>query len=213
MKTTKEKTLRIGVLLSGGGRTLLNILDKIKSGQLNAEVVRVVASRECKGVERARAAELDVHIVPYKEIPDNETYSRKITELLDEAKVDLVCLAGFLSFWRIPPHYEGRVMNIHPALLPGFGGKGFYGERVHEAVLAAGVKVTGVSVHFVNNEYDAGPIILQIPVLVEEGDTPETLAARVFEQECVAYPEAIRLFAAGRLRIDGHVVHVAPLST
>ena len=209
MSPADPKKLRIGVLLSGGGRTLLNILDKIKSGELNAEVVRVIASRDCRGVERAKAAALDVHIVPYKETPDNETYSSKITELLDGAKVELVCLAGLLSFWRIPPHYEARVMNIHPALLPGFGGKGFYGEKVHEAVLAAGVKVTGCSVHFVNNEYDAGPIILQRPVLVEEGDTPETLAARVFEQECIAYPEAIRLFAAGRLRIEGHVVHLA----
>jgi len=131
-----------------------------------------------------------------------------LCELLDAAEVDLVCLAGFLSFWEIPPRYEGRVMNIHPALLPGFGGKGMYGHRVHEAVLGAGCKVSGCSVHFVTNEYDAGPIIVQKAAAVLEGDTPDDLAARVFGQECKAYPEAIRLFAEGRLRIEGHVVHV-----
>ena len=126
------------------------------------------------------------------------------------AGADLVCMAGFLSLWHIPPQYDGRVMNIHPALLPSFGGKGYYGHAVHEAALAAGVKVSGCTVHFVNSEYDAGPIIVQRPVPVAEGDTPETLAARVFEQECIAYVEAIRLFAEGRLRIDNNVVHVAP---
>jgi len=203
----KAETLRLGVLLSGGGRTLLNILEKIKAGALAAEVAVVIASRQCKGAERAGAAGLDVHVVPYRQMPD-AAYSARITELLDAAGVDLVCMAGFLSLWHIPPHYEGRVMNIHPALLPSFGGKGFYGQAVHKAVLAAGVKVSGCTVHFCDNQYDAGPIIVQRAVTVAEGDTPETLAARVFEQECVAYPEAIGLFAAGRLRIDGRVVHV-----
>jgi len=204
------RKLRIAVLLSGGGRTLLNIQDRIASGELPAEVAVVIASRPCKGVDRAKAASLHVTIVPYKDMPDNEAYSAAITEALDRANVDLVCMAGFLSLWRIPPRYEGKVMNIHPALLPCFGGKGFYGERVHQAVLAAGLKVSGCTVHFVNNEYDAGPIIVQRPVPVEEGDTPETLAARVFQQECIAYPEAIRLFAAGRLKVEGRVVRVLP---
>ena len=206
----QSKTLRLGVLLSGGGRTLLNVLDKIEARELDAEVAIVIASRQCKGADRAKAAGLDVQIVPYKEMPDAETYSARITELLDAAAVDLVCLAGFLSLWLLPPHYEGKVMNIHPALLPLFGGKGFYGDTVHAAVLAAGMKVSGCSVHFVNNEYDAGPIILQRAVAVEEGDTVDALAARVFAQECIAYPEAIRLFAAGRLTIDGQTVRVAP---
>ena len=204
------RKLRIAVLLSGGGRTLLNIQDRIASGELPAEVAVVVASRPCKGVDRAKAAGLHVTIVPYKDMPDNEAYSAAITEALDRANVELVCMAGFLSLWRIPPRYEGKVMNIHPALLPCFGGKGFYGERVHQAVLTAGLKVSGCTVHFVNNEYDAGPIIVQRPVPVEEGDTPETLAARVFQQECIAYPDAIRLFAAGRLKIEGRVVRVLP---
>ena len=205
----RVKPVRLGVLLSGGGRTLLNIDECIKRGDLPAEVAVVIASRQCKGIERSEALGLKVHLVPYKQMPDVETYSARICEILDAAKVDLVILAGFLSLWRIPDRYLGRVMNIHPALLPGFGGHGMYGHHVHEAVLRAGCKDSGCTVHFVNNEYDAGPIIVQRPVPVCEGDTPDTLAARIFEQECIAYPEAIRLFAEGRLTIDGGVVHVA----
>ena len=206
----RSKPIRLGVLLSGGGRTLLNMLEGIKAGELPAEVAVVIASRECKGVERSRHAGLDVHLVPYRKMPDLATYSARLASVLDSAGVELVCLAGFLSMWEIPDRYLGRVMNIHPALLPRFGGKGMYGHHVHEAVLAAGCKVSGCTVHFVNNEYDAGPIIVQRAVGVLEGDTPETLADRVFEQECIAYPEAIRLFAEGRLTIEGNVVHVAP---
>jgi len=206
--TGPVKPVRLGVLLSGGGRTLLNLLERIRAGDLPAEVAVVLASRDCAGVERARAAGCRVEVVPYRRMPDTATYSAELVGRLDEAGVDLVCLAGFLSFWTLPDRYLGRVMNIHPALLPSFGGEGMYGHHVHEAVLAAGCKVSGCTVHFVNNEYDAGPIIVQKAVPVLEGDTPDTLAARVFERECEAYPEAIGLFAAGRLRIDGRVVRV-----
>ena len=205
---TDEKMLRLGVLLSGGGRTLLNILEEIKAGNLDAEVAVVIASRDCKGVERSKAAGLDVQLVAYKQMPDTATYSALLAEILDAARADLVIQAGFLSLWEIPARYEGRVMNIHPALLPSFGGHGMYGHHVHEAVLAAGCKVSGCTVHFVTNEYDAGPIIVQRAVPVLEGDDADTLAARVFAQECIAYPEAIRLFARGKLRIDGGVVRV-----
>ena len=203
------KPVRLGVLFSGGGRTLLNIDECIKRGDLPAEVAVVIASRQCKGIERSESIGLKVHLVDYKRMPDAETYSARICEILDDAKVDLVILAGFLSLWRIPDRWIGRVMNIHPALLPGFGGHGMYGHHVHEAVLAAGCKVSGCTVHFVNNEYDAGPIVVQRGVAVEEGDTPDALADRVFEQECIAYPQAIRLFAEGRLTIDGGVVRIA----
>ena len=202
-------TLRLGVLISGGGRTLLNINELIRAGELPCEVAVVIASRDCKGVERARAAGLDVHVVPYKEMPDTETYSARLAELLDAAGVGLVLQAGFLSLWHIPPQYDGRVMNIHPALLPGFGGHSMYGHHVHEAVLAAGCKVSGCTVHFVTNEYDKGPIVVQLAVEVAEGDDADSLAARVFEQECIAYPRAIRLFAAGRLSIDGNTVRIS----
>ena len=206
--TGPVKKLRLGVLLSGGGTTLLNILDQISAGRLDADVAVVIASRDCKGLQRSRNAGLDVRLIPYKEMPDTETYSARIAETLEDAGVDLVIQAGFLSLWHIPPRYEGKVMNIHPALLPSFGGKGMYGHHVHEAVLAAGCKVSGCTVHFVTNEYDSGPIIVQKTVPVLEGDDADALAARVFEQECVAYPEAIRLFGQGRLGIDGNVVRI-----
>lgn len=200
--------LRLGVLLSGGGRTLLNILDEIRAARLAAEVAVVIASRQCKGAERAAQAGLDVRIVPYKLIPDPHSYSSALADILDQARVDLVCLAGFLSMWIIPDRYLGRVINIHPALLPSFGGRGMFGHHVHEAVLKRGCKVSGCTVHFVTNEYDAGPIILQKCAPVLDGDSPDELAERVFQKECEAYPEAIRLFQAGRLRIEGTVVRI-----
>jgi len=207
------KSTRLGGLISGGGRTLLNLLDRIEDGRLNAELVTVVASRQCSGIERCEQAGLDVRLVPYKSfvhdgVADTPGYSTALARWLDEAEADLVVQGGFLSLWQIPERYCGRVMNIHPALLPMFGGKGMYGERVHESVLAAGCKVSGCTVHFATNEYDSGPIIVQRCVAVEEGDDPDTLAARVFAQECEAYPEAIRLFAAGRLHIEGNAVHI-----
>ncbi len=201
-------TLRLGVLLSGGGRTMLNIQDEIAAGRLDAEIRIVIASRPCKGLDRANQAGLRAELVAYKQMASAEEYSRRISELLDEAGVDLILLAGFLSLWRIPPQYEMKVLNIHPALLPSFGGQGMWGHHVHEAVLARGCKVSGCTVHFVTNEYDKGPIVVQKCVSVLEGDTPDSLADRVFEQECLAYPEAIRLFAAGRLRVEGNVAHV-----
>lgn len=203
--------LRLGVLLSGGGRTLENFLEHIDGGRLAnlAEVVLVIASRpDIRGIEVGENAGAAVHLVRRKEFENVGAYSQAMVKILDEAEVGLVCLAGFLSYWILPDRYLGRVMNIHPALLPSFGGTGMYGHHVHEAVLARGCKVSGCTAHFVNNEYDAGPIILQRPVPAYAEDTPEVLAARVFEQECVAFPEAIRLFAEGRLTIDGQVVHV-----
>jgi formyltetrahydrofolate-dependent phosphoribosylglycinamide formyltransferase len=205
---SSDRPIRLGVLLSGGGTTLRNIVGRIRAGELAAEVAAVIASRDCRGVQIGREAGVETHIVPRKEIATVGEYSRRIASLLDSARADLVVQAGFLSLWHIPPRYEGRVMNIHPALLPAFGGKGMYGHHVHEAVLRAGCKVSGCTVHFVTNEYDGGPIVVQRCVPVLEGDTPDALAARVFEQECIAYPQAIRLFAEGRLRIEGGVVRV-----
>ena len=206
--TPETNLTRLGVLISGGGRTLLNIQQHIRVGWLPARIARVIASRPCKGIEICRAAGFDVYLVSRKELPDTTAFSTRIAELLDEAEADLVLLAGFLSFWEIPPRYADRVMNIHPALLPAFGGHGMYGRHVHEAVLRAGCKVSGCTVHFVDNQYDNGPIIAQKCVPVLEGDDADTLAARVFEQECAAYPEAIRLFCQGRLKIDGGLVRI-----
>ncbi len=194
--------LRLGVLISGSGRTLQNFIELIDRGELDARIAVVVSSlAKVKGVERARAAGLPVEIVRVKDHPDVAEFSRLIAEALERYDVDLACQAGWTAYWRIPDRWMGRVMNIHPALLPKYGGKGFYGHHVHEAVLAAGEKESGCTVHFANNEYDAGPIILQRKVPVLPGDTADSLADRVFEQELLAYPEAIRLFAAGKARM------------
>jgi len=203
-----SKSLRLAALISGGGRTLLNILDKIKAGELPAQVVQVVASNDCPGVARAAAAGLSVRVIRRKDFAGPDAFSDAVTSIVRTAGADLVVAAGFLQLWKFPESFNGRVMNIHPALLPSFGGKGLYGHRVHEAVLAAGCKVSGCTVHFCDLLYDHGPIILQRTVPVLAGDTPDTLAARVFEQELVAYPEAIRFFAEGRLRVEGQAVRV-----
>ena len=200
--------LRLGALISGGGRTLVNVHERILQGKLSAQLNVAIASRPCKGVELSRQMGLATHVVPYKQMPDIRAYSDRITALLDEAGVDLVLMAGFLSTWLIPKKYAGRVINIHPALLPSFGGKGMFGHHVHEAVLRNGCKVSGCTVHFVTNEYDRGPIIIQRCVPVLEGDSADTLAARVFEQECIAFPEAIDLIAQGRLDVRDGVVHI-----
>jgi formyltetrahydrofolate-dependent phosphoribosylglycinamide formyltransferase len=202
--------LRLGVLLSGGGRTLLNLLAEIQQGLLAAEVAVVVASRPCKGADRAADRGLPVVHVPYRQIGDVGAYSRRIVGALDEARVDLVIQAGFLSLWHIPQRYAGRVMNIHPALLPAFGGKGMFGQHVHEAVLASGAAVSGCTVHLATDEYDRGPIILQRVVPVLPGDSADDLAERVFAQECIAYPLAIRLYGQGRLSADGGRVRILP---
>lgn len=215
--TRSPSPLRLGVLISGGGRTLLNVLDEIKAGRLDAEVAVVIASKNCSGIERCRNAGLDVKLVEYASFRDAsgrvdvEAYTAALLDVLDAAKVDLIAMMGFLSRWNIPSRYAGRVMNIHPALLPNFGGQGMFGHHVHEAVLAQGGKVSGCTVHFADNEYDTGPIVVQRTVPVFDTDTPDTLAARVFEQECLAYPEAIRLFAAGRLEILGPRVRIRPV--
>ena len=203
----KPRRMRVAVLISGSGRTLQNFIELSRAGRLPIEIVLVVSSRaDVAGVERGRKAGIPVEVIARRG-RSLEEFSRAVTVAVDAARVDLVLMAGWLCRWQIPPAYENRVMNIHPALLPKHGGQGFYGHHVHEAVLAAGDAESGCTVHFANNEYDAGPIILQRRVPVLPGDTADALADRVFEQECIAYPEAIRLFAEGRLRVErGRVV-------
>jgi formyltetrahydrofolate-dependent phosphoribosylglycinamide formyltransferase len=196
-------------MISGGGRSLQNLIDLIDAGKLNARIAVVISSlSKVAGVERARAAGLAVEIIRRKDFADPDAFSDAIVNALESHGVELAVQAGWTCLWRMPERWYGRVMNIHPALLPKYGGKGYFGHHVHEAVLKAGEKESGCTVHFANNEYDAGPIILQRVIDVRPDDTPDTLAARVFEQECIAYPIAIRLFAEGRLRIQGNFVEV-----
>jgi phosphoribosylglycinamide formyltransferase-1 len=194
------------VLCSGGGTTLQNFIDRIAAGRLNAAVVGVIVGDAHAGARaRAEKANLPVEVVSPQ--PTDES-SKRIFALCRSWKADLVLLAGYLHLLKIPADFLGRVMNIHPSLIPAFSGKGYYGLRVHRAALDRGVKVSGCTVHFADNEYDAGPIVLQKVVPVLDGDDAETLAARVFAAECDAYPEAVELFAAGKLRIEGRRVRV-----
>jgi formyltetrahydrofolate-dependent phosphoribosylglycinamide formyltransferase len=200
--------LPIAFLLSGSGTTLQNFIDLRAAGALPIDIKIVISSRDgVKGLQRAEAAGIPSVVVP-RAVQPQELFSKQITQAVLDADVKLVCMGGFLSMWVIPPEFEGRVMNVHPALLPSFGGKGCYGNRVHQAVLDAGCKVSGCTVHFADNIYDHGPIILQTAVPVKENDTPETLGRRVRKQERMIYPEAVRLFAADRLRIEGRRVKI-----
>jgi phosphoribosylglycinamide formyltransferase 1 len=209
MISTFMSPIRLAVLLSGSGTTLQNLLDRIADGRLRAEIVLVVSSNAgAFGLERARKAGLPSLIVSRKEAGSLQEFTRRIFAACRECQADLVCLGGFLQLLQVPDDFAGRVMNIHPALIPAFCGKGYYGHRVHEAVLAYGVKMSGCTVHFVDNEYDHGPIVLQRSVPVLDDDTPDTLASRVFDEECEVYPKAIQLFAAGCLRIEGRRVRV-----
>jgi len=202
--------VRLAVLLSGSGSTLQNLLDRIADGSLDAEVVIVIGSRtDAFGLERARRAGIPAVCVPRRDFPDVDRFNDALHAALAPYHCDLIVCAGFLSPFQLRDRYQGRVLNIHPALIPAFCGKGFYGDRVHRAVIESGVKVTGCTIHFADDEYDHGPIILQGAVAVHDDDTPETLAARVHALENKLYPEAIRLWADGRLHIDGRRVRIS----
>lgn len=201
--------LRIAVLLSGSGTSLENLFDRSDDGSLPAEVVLVLASREdAGGLARALRRNVPAVAVPRKKFPDVKSFNDALHAELERHDVDLVALLGFLSLFETRGRFDGRTINVHPALIPAFSGHGFYGHRVHEAVLESGAKLTGATVHFVDAEYDHGPIILQEAVPVEDDDTPDTLAARVQAAERRIVPEAIRLFAEGRLEIDGPRVRI-----
>jgi phosphoribosylglycinamide formyltransferase-1 len=198
-----DRPIRLGVLISGGGTTLLNFLNQIGSGELYAEIPLVIASQKnCKGVERARNAGLECVVIRPRDFSSVEDFSNSVFRELRKARIDLVTMAGFLSLLHVPDDFNSRVINIHPSLIPAFCGHGFYGHHVHEAAIQRGVKVSGCTVHFADNEYDHGPIIVQNIVNVPDRCSADELAALVFEQEKMAYPEAIRQLASGRLLIE-----------
>jgi len=203
-----HRPLQLAVLISGSGRSLMNVHSRISRGTLDATIRVAVSSRgDAPGVARARAAGLPIVVIDKKTLSPNAFQEAIAAAVRD---VDLVCMAGFLSLWRVPDEFRGRVINIHPALLPDFGGKGMYGLRVHEAVIQARRTESGCTVHFCDNEYDRGPIIVQRRVPVRADDTPDALAARVFEQECIALPQAIQMFAEGRIRLEDGTVRILP---
>ncbi len=193
--------VNLALLISGSGRTLQNFVDVIAAGRLDARIrVVVSSSKSVAGNDRAVRAGLPLEVVERKAHKTPAEFSDAITAAVERhGPVDLILLAGFLHLYTFPDRWKGRVMNIHPALLPKFGGKGMYGHHVHEAVIKSGETESGCTVHFADLRYDRGPIVLQKRVPVVAGDTPDKLAARVFAAECEAYPEAVRLFAAGKL--------------
>jgi formyltetrahydrofolate-dependent phosphoribosylglycinamide formyltransferase len=193
----------------GRGSNLFSLYEATREGRLSANIVLVVGTRaDAPALIRAQEAGLRTLVVPPKE--EEAAYGERLQSVLREADVDTIALAGFLR--RLPStvveRYRHRILNVHPALLPAFGGQGMYGEHVHRAVLAHGAKVSGCTVHFVDETYDTGPIILQRCVPVAEGDTPETLAARILPEEHRAFAEALQLLAEERLRVEGRVVRV-----
>ena len=207
--------LRVGALASGGGTNLQTIVDNCASGKLDAEVVVVISDVECGALERARKAGIPAEHIDRRDkqrYPTREAFDRAVLDCLRSHDVALVCLAGYLRIMtpELVDAFAGRMMNIHPALLPAFGGHGMVGHHVHQAVLDYGCKLSGCTVHFVWLETDGGPVILQRAVPVEEDDTPDTLAARILPHEHALFSEAIQLFAQGRLRIEGRRVRILP---
>ena len=204
--------LKVTVLVSGGGTNLQALLDGVKSGSVrNTEIVRVISSKKnVKALERAENAGIKTDVVERRAYASIEEYGKALDRSIEESKADLIVLAGFLTVLpgSLVRKYENRMINIHPALIPSFCGEGYYGLKVHEEVLKRGVKVTGATVHFVDEGCDSGPIILQKAVEVRNDDTPETLQRRVMESaEWKLLPEAVDLIAEGRVSIkDGRVV-------
>lgn len=208
-----NSVLGVAVFISGGGTTLRNLVQQRDAGQLDVDFRLVISSSpSAGGLEIAQRAGIETRVVRKTDFAVDEAYRDAMFNPVRTAEADLVVMAGFLKHVLIPDDFRNRVINIHPALIPAFCGSGMYGARVHAAVLEYGAKVSGCTVHFVDQHYDHGPIILQRTCQVIDEDTPETLASRVFVEECQALPEAINLFAAGRLRVEGRRVYSTPSS-
>lgn len=208
--------IRIAVLISGQGRgsNMQAIVDGCKSGKINGEVALVVGvNDDAPAMERARAAGVAAVSIPPKSFGCEEDYETALLTQLQQNNIDLICLAGYMRVLggKIIETYRNKIMNVHPALIPSFCGKGMYGHHVHEAVIARGVKFTGATVHFVDEDYDTGPIIMQRVVAVDANDTPDSIAAKVLEAEHAAYTDAVSLFAQGRLQVANRRVVTLPV--
>ncbi len=204
---------RIAVLVSGGGTNLQALIDAQHRGELiGGEIAAVISSKAgVKALERAEGAGIPGYVAARKDYADNRAMTMALVELLHSLSIDLVVLAGFMHILtgEMMAAYPNAILNVHPALIPSFCGEGYYGLKVHEAALRYGVKLTGATVHFVSEEPDGGPIILQKSVDVHSGDTPETLQKRVMEQaEWVILPQAVSLFCQNRLKVEGRWVHI-----
>lgn len=207
-----SKKLRGVVMLSGNGTTLQNFIDLSERGELPLEIALVISSKKyAYGIERAKKHNIPTVVIARKDYKTWEDFNHALTDAVNQVQPNIILLAGFLSLFRPGAQYHGKIMNSHPALIPSFCGHGMYGHRVHHAVVESGTKITGATIHFVDEQYDTGPIILQKAVEVLPGDTPDSLAERVQAVEREIYPEAVRLFAEGRLRIVGKCVEILPI--
>ena len=204
---------RIAVLVSGGGTNLQALIDAQRRGDIiNGEIAAVIASKPgVYALERAKRANIPGYVVARKDFPDSRAMTVALVDKLKGLNIDLVVLAGFMTIFteEMVDAYPNAILNVHPALIPSFCGKGYYGLHVHEKVLEYGVKLSGATVHFVSEECDGGPIVLQKAVEVQENDTPETLQRRIMEQaEWVLLPRAVSLFCQGRLKVEGRTVRI-----
>ncbi len=205
------RKVRLAVCISGTGRSLNNFIRRIEDGSLPAEIGLVISSSpNAKGLQYAEEEDLPIEIIERASFDDRASFSEATFNACRNAYVDYVALAGYLSYLDLPEDFNGKVLNIHPSLIPSFCGQGHYGNIVHAKALEYGVKVSGCTVHFLDHGYDTGPIILQKAVDVLEGDTPDMLNDRVFAAECIAYPEAIKLLAENRITVEGRLVRIAP---
>ncbi|MFZ5352513.1 MAG: phosphoribosylglycinamide formyltransferase [Bacillota bacterium] len=203
--------VRIAVLVSGGGTNLQALIDEIEKGGINGEIVLVMSDREgAYALTRAQKHGIKAVTVCRKSYNDREAFNNAMLQELREVNAEFIVLGGFLSIFTssFVKEYEGRIINVHPALIPAFCGNGFYGDRVHKAVIEYGVKVSGATVHFVDEGTDSGPIILQEVIAVAEDDTYESLAAKVLKLEHKLLPEAVKLYCDGKLRIEGRKVRI-----
>ena len=201
------KPFRISVMISGGGTTLKNLIDCKDRGELDVEIAQVISNKAgAGGIEHAKDAGIPVEVIPHGDFDSVESFSDAIFDRARLANVDLIVMGGFLRRLKIPADFENRVINIHPSLIPAFCGKGNYGSRVHQAVVDYGCKISGCTVHFVDDQYDHGPIIGQATVPVEPADDAKALAARVFVAECEIYPRVINAIAGGKIKLDGRLV-------
>jgi len=208
----EQPKIRAVILISGSGTTMENLLQCADDGTCHMDCVGVVSSKSgVGGIARAQKFGVPVQVVERKDYLDAAAFSRQVFKMVNAVKPDVVLLAGFLSYLHIPERYKGKILNIHPSLLPKFGGKGMYGIKVHQKAIKSGETESGCTVHYVDEEYDHGPIILQRKVPVLPDDTPETLQARVMEAEREAYPEAVNLYAEKRLLQVAQSVRILPV--
>ena len=205
------KPFRIAVLISGSGTTLRNLIEFDQRQMLSAQIELVVSSSpKAGGLKFAEQANLRSITVDHRNCTGLEDFSAQIFDACRASNVDLIVMGGFLKRVKIADDFENRVINIHPSLIPSFCGQGNYGSKVHQAVIDYGCKVSGCTVHYVDDQYDHGPIIAQETVTVEADDDPQTLASRVFEKECILYPAVINSIAEGRVQIEGRLVTTLP---